>query len=243
LVKDDGGGIYAVKGKQDITYTGKVVGNVISNGIGAGEGTTKTPISSAEGIYMDAGVSGVEITGNTVTATHWGIYLHNAYDITIASNTLYDNAVQFYAKHDKTHAINNINFSGNSLIAQKPDQIVMGLVSSEDDIRNFGSFEKNFYRGLNVDNMFLVQFKASGKLMRDKPLFSTLKQNFGLESTSSEPSLNDKTTKDSDLKIFTNTDSKPRTFALDRNYTDQRSTSYQKSIEVAPYSSVVLFKK
>ncbi len=192
---------------------------------------------------MDADLSDVKLTSNTVTATHWGIYLHNAYDITIANNILYNNAVQFYAKHDKTHAVNNINFSGNSLIAQKPDQILMGLISSEDDIKTFGSFEKNFYRAQTADNMFLIQYKVAGKLIRDKPVFSTLKQNFGLESISSESILNDKITEGSDLKIFTNTDSKPRTFALDRNYTDQRSTSYQQSIEIAPYTSVVLFRK
>ncbi|MEO7801443.1 MAG: right-handed parallel beta-helix repeat-containing protein [Ginsengibacter sp.] len=243
LVKDDGGGIYAVKGKQNITYTGKVAGNIISNGIGAGEGTTKTPVSSAEGIYMDGGVSGVEITGNTITATHWGIYLHNAFDITVANNTLYNNGVQFYAKHDKTHAINNINFSGNKLIAQKPDEILIGLVSSEDDIKSFGSFEKNFYKAQNVGNMFLIQYKAAGMLVRDKPTISMLKQNFGFESAASEDILNNKIIGDADFKIFTNVDSKPKEFALDRNYRDQNNSVYQNSIEVAPYTSIVLFRK
>lgn len=243
LVKDDGGGIYAVKGKQDITFAGKIIGNIISNGIGAGEGTTKTPLSSAEGIYMDAGVSGVEIRGNTVTATHWGIYLHNAYSINITDNTLYNNAVQFYAKHDKTHPINDINFSENNLIAQKPDQVLMGLISSEDDIKTFGKFEKNFYNTQNEDNGFLIQYKTSGKLIRDKPLFSTLKQNFGIESASSEPNWKDKTIKNSGFKILTNTDSKPKTFSLEQTYTDKADKQHQKSVEVEPYSSIVLFKK
>lgn len=243
LVKDDGGGIYAVKGKQDITFAGKIIGNIISNGIGAGEGTTKTPLSSAEGIYMDAGVSGVEIRGNTVTAAHWGIYLHNAYSITITDNTLYNNAFQFYAKHDKTHPVNDINFSGNNLIAQKPDQVLMGLISSEDDIKTFGNFEKNFYNAQNADNGFVIQYKAAGKLIRDKPLFSTLKQNFGIESTSSEPNWNDKMINNSGFKILTNTDSKPKTFSLEQTYTDKANRQHQKSVEVDPYSSIVLFKK
>ncbi len=243
IVKDDGGGIYAGRGNQNISFSGKIIGNVVSNGIGAGDGTPKTPLSSAEGIYMDAGASGIEISDNTITNCHWGIYLHNAYDIRITNNTLNNNAVQLYAKHDQNHPINQIDFSNNILIAEKDDDMLMGLRTIGEDIKAIGIFANNLYLPADKKNKIFIQYKQNDVNFNERLSLPEVVQKFGFEKGSDRNFSNDELLKNADYKIFTNTNGTPKTFLLDNNYLDKNQRRYQKSVEVAPYTSVVLFKK
>lgn len=244
FIKDDGGAIYSSNGKKSTNNGRKIVGNIISNGLGAADGTSNKSSSSAEGIYLDDNVNGVEINTNTITNCHWGIYLHNAYNIQVTDNTSYNNAVQFYAKHDKNHVISNISFLRNNLIAQKPDQKVMSLISSEDDIKSFGSFNNNLYRSFNKNNLIYIQYKAAESIVKDRPTLSTMKQMFGFEANSDlNNSDNDADETNTTIRVITNPSNKSKTFTLDQAYIDKMNKPYQKSVTVPPYSSIVLFKK
>ncbi len=244
FLKDDGGGIYAVQGKQNIYYAGKIVGNIISNGIGAGDGTPKKSSSSAEGIYLDDNVYGIDIADNTVTSTNWGIYLHNAYDIVLTGNISYNNAVQLYAKHDKHHPVSNITMTDNNLIAQENDQTVMSLISSLDDIKDFGRFNNNFYTSANKKDMFNIQYKISGNLFRERPGLQELREKYGFEAATTNQLRENENIKDNAaFKIITNRSNKPKSFLLEHTYTDKNRAQYHKSISVPAYSSIILFKK
>lgn len=89
FVKDDGGGIYTVD-MQGLIETGReIVGNIVLNAIGAGQGTTDG--SSAQGIYVDDRADGIAIVGNTVgNSIYASLYVHNGTNLNIRANTFYN---------------------------------------------------------------------------------------------------------------------------------------------------------
>ncbi len=191
---------------------------------------------------MDNGAYGIEISGNTITSVHWGIYLHNAYDMKITGNTSYNNTMQFYARHDKNnHPVTDITFTENNLIAQKNNQIIMSLYSSTHDIKDFGIFTNNFYTPLNKKNMIYVEYKIADQLIKERPTLQNLQDKYGFEKESLYQ--NESLQVHTDVKVLTNSTTKQKTFLLDQPYTDIKKQVYKKSIDVPAYSSIVLLKK
>ena len=65
--------------------------NTVLHGIGNREGTNSPGGSSAMGIYCDNNSSGIQILSNSVANTGFaGIYLHDAHDIIVRNNTVYN---------------------------------------------------------------------------------------------------------------------------------------------------------
>ncbi|RYY19618.1 MAG: hypothetical protein EOP41_09645, partial [Sphingobacteriaceae bacterium] len=146
LAKDDGGGIYTWNnGSNAPQNSNRVVsGNIVLNGIGAPAGTDNTSKAYAHGIYMDDNAGQVEISGNTVAnCATYGVFIHNAHDITIKKNTLYNNGVtQLVMEHDNVAAdkpIYNCTVTGNILLAKTASQLAAEYKSKDDDIANFGT--------------------------------------------------------------------------------------------------------
>ncbi|MEO6329384.1 MAG: Ig-like domain-containing protein, partial [Ginsengibacter sp.] len=151
-VLDDGGGIYTVDGTAGTIRKGrKVTGNIISNGIGAPDGTDNRNIRPAEGIYMDCGSSAVEITNNTIFNVGKGLYIHNSRSIIANNNTMYNNGSQMYVKQNpKEELIRNNAITNNIFFSKNSSQASLSLLSNVDDINLFGRFDSNYYaRPLN----------------------------------------------------------------------------------------------
>lgn len=147
LIKDDGAGIYTWTGSSNQEFHGrKIQGNIILNGVGAIEGTPTTS-SQVEGIYLDDNSSGLEITGNTVgNVKGKGILIHNARNIVVKNNTFYNNGVQLRISHDNLgHPIRNATVSDNIFFSKTADQMTAFISSIKDDIKDMGSFDRNFY--------------------------------------------------------------------------------------------------
>ncbi|HEX8378661.1 MAG TPA: PA14 domain-containing protein [Pedobacter sp.] len=161
LVKDDGGGVYTWNnGANAPGNTGRVVsGNTIINGLGAGEGTAEPGKLFAHGIYIDDNASHVEIANNTVAdCATYGLYIHNAHDIAIKQNTIYNNGVQMVLEHDNIAAdkpVYNIAATENILFSKKASQLVVEFKTKNDDIRNFGTFNNNYYCRPIDDNLVI----------------------------------------------------------------------------------------
>src|SRR5690606_6010200 len=93
LTKDDGGGIYV--GDWFESSGKKITGNIVLNGKGVGEGTNRSYYKAAQGIYIDEPSGGVEISNNTVAfCEDNGVSIHNAHNILINNNNLFDNGTQ-----------------------------------------------------------------------------------------------------------------------------------------------------
>ena len=146
FVKDDGAAIYTAN-SMNLTYKGrKVTGNIVLNGIGAADGTNTTS-SSADGIYMDDDANGVEISGNTITNTNRGIYLHNSRDIIVKNNISFDNSSgQLHMKYDGLGSpLRNHTITNNIFFSKLAKQITSSIYTKVDDIASIGRLDSNYY--------------------------------------------------------------------------------------------------
>lgn len=170
LVKDDGAGIYTYTGSSNMTYTNrKVLGNIVLNGKGAVHGT-KTYEGQihpfAEGIYMDDNSSGVEIIGNSIAnVSNSGIYIHNARNIVIKENKIYNSAVALQLAHDDLgEPIKNLVISNNQFMATHLDQQHVSVRSKGNDLAMMGDFDYNLYgKPLNGISSFSIQLSDPSK--------------------------------------------------------------------------------
>jgi parallel beta-helix repeat protein len=151
FVKDDGGGIYTWNnGNNAVENNNRTIsGNIISNGIGAGEGTNEVGKKFANGIYIDDNAANIIIDGNTAAnCASNGVYIHNARNISVSNNTVYNNQVQLAMVHDDiapNSPVKNNIVTGNILFSLSKDQPVAEYKTRNDDLVGFGSFSNNYY--------------------------------------------------------------------------------------------------
>lgn len=163
FVLDDGGGIYTWNNSGTQTYHGIVVtGNIILNGIGAGNGTNDPTSLAAEGIYADDNSSNIVYSDNTIAhCANDGIFLHNAHEIELRNNTCFNNYTQLRAAHDNISVnapIRNIMMYRNKFFSRLPDQDVFKFSTISNDISVFGTADSNYYaRPLDDDYIFLTK--------------------------------------------------------------------------------------
>ncbi len=151
FIKDDGGGIYTWNNASDAVehFGGIVKGNIILNGTGAPYGTNDKTYLPSNGIYIDDNAGNLQVSNNTVAhCAQYGIFMHNAHNCDIINNTVFDNATQLAMIHDNIAAdktvINNI-IKQNIFFSKYQDQTVAIFKSLNNDIKNFGNFDTNFY--------------------------------------------------------------------------------------------------
>jgi parallel beta-helix repeat protein len=159
FVKDDGGGIYTQTANPLLANANRrVVNNIVVNGPGANEGTPAPAYVPASGIYMDDNTDHVEIDSNTVANNAIaGIYLHNAQDIAIRNNILFNNLSQIRMQHDPqavNSRISNIVIQDNLLFAKTPGQLMYDYYVADDTISQYGAIKNNFYYRGDATNDF-----------------------------------------------------------------------------------------
>ena len=148
LTKDDGAGVYV--GDWSKTYNKNIIGNIILNGLGNGDGTDNPEIRQAEGIYVDDLSQSVNIENNTIAkCAHNGIKIHNAKDINVFDNVVFDNGIQISLEQDHYNPtstyIRNNNIKNNTFFSKDENQTVARITSHQDDITAFGEFDSNAY--------------------------------------------------------------------------------------------------
>lgn len=169
FVKDDAGGIYTGNSYGNTEKVGrKIRDNIILNGVGAVEGTPHASWALA-GIYMDDGTCGVEITGNTAANTIentmlMGVYIHNAFNITVKDNLLYNNRNQIYMNNDDltTHVVRNVAVSNNVFFSRHPSQTILQQKSTDNDLPLFGTMGGNCYARPIGDNFGIITTFKNG---------------------------------------------------------------------------------
>src|SRR5690606_17765752 len=169
LIKDDGGGIYTWSGSSSERHKGReIVGNIVLNGKGNSDGTPAAKMSSipAEGIYIDDYASGIEIKGNTVANVGGkGIFIHNARDLIIQNNTLYNNNYQISILQDASDLPTRNNLIRNNLlISHAHDQKNVAIRSNHADIELLSVFEKNHHINLTRSPVISVHYLSKENL-------------------------------------------------------------------------------
>lgn len=172
-VKDDGAGIYV--GDWRVTTRKTIIGNRVSNGVGAPLGTSPVaPNPPVEGIYIDDNSAGVSIAANSVSnCPDAGIKIHNARDVKIEGNSLVNSGIQLLLAEDtfSSHSsVRNILCKGNRFICRSAGQLCLNMISTADDLDSFVKMDGDFYfrPGENPQVIRLVSkiWSASG-LTRD----------------------------------------------------------------------------
>ena len=193
LTKDDGGGIYTWNnGSNAPTNSNRVItGNTVLNGVGAPGGTDGPNKRFAHGIYIDDNAAQVEISSNTVAnCATYGVYIHNAHDIAIKQNTLYNNATQLYMEHDNVAAdkpIYNCTVTGNVLFAKLATQLSAEYKTKDNDIANFGTFDQNsYYRPQDNDLSIGVLQQVNGTYSYNQLSVESWKALYGKDANSTK---------------------------------------------------------
>ncbi|WP_147205338.1 right-handed parallel beta-helix repeat-containing protein, partial [Segetibacter aerophilus] len=165
FVKDDGGAIYTWNNGSNppVNNDRKVIGNIVENGIGAPEGTADKSKKYAHGIYIDDNATNVDVSSNTVANCNgFGLYIHNARDLVIKNNTIYNNEVQLEMQHDDiapNSPVRNNTVTDNILFSLYATQPVAEYKTKNDDLANFGTFDNNYYCRPIEDNAVINTLK------------------------------------------------------------------------------------
>ncbi len=240
LVKDDGGGIYTQS-----TGNGKIISyNIILNGIGSNAGTNNCcGFSSAMGIYCDDNSSGVQVLNNSVANISFaGIYLHDAHDIILEENTVYNcSKTGLLVKNDVNKTfIRNITIEKNIFFAREASQLAFNVASLHNDVTSFGTIDFNYYvRPLGNGLVFDADPTNAGG-SHNLYSFKDWQTYSGYDAHSHKAPITIKNV--SDLRFEYNATSFSKTVSLSGEYIDVTGKSYQGTIEIAPFSSAVLIR-
>lgn len=254
LLRDDAGGIYTGYANE----TGKIIdGNIILNSEGTSAGTNKpSAYTLARGIYIDEGGTSITISNNSVAyGNNSGIFIHNANNITVTNNTVYDNGTG-----NVSSSLGQMEFQYNPVIPSSAN-IIRGNVLTKNIFFSKTAIQPTLYY-------------SSSSTLTDAKLFGTANGNYYAKPISNSNYINFVTTTSpwpgvfyslptwqvfsgqdaqsfatpkaitdtNDLRFEYNATSSNKTISLDANYIDVTGKSYNGSITLAPYSSAVLIK-
>ncbi|HZG25083.1 MAG TPA: right-handed parallel beta-helix repeat-containing protein, partial [Chitinophagaceae bacterium] len=246
MVKDDASGIYTWNNipNSPATYGTKITGNLILNGIGAGDGTEHPDYFPANGIYMDDNTANVEITGNTVANCGlFGMYIHNARNITITNNTLFNNVSQIVFRQDQHSSapIRGIVLKNNVLFSKTGNQLTAEFSSETNDLGDHGISDNNYHvRPLDPGNIIYASYHSNGSFYGNAVTLDTWKGMFGKDIHSQGTPV---TISSPDLIRFEyNPTFSSKSIPLDGTYIDARSNTYNGSITLGPLSGAALIK-
>jgi parallel beta-helix repeat protein len=238
LTKDDGAGIYI--GDWSKTTNKRVEGNIVLHGVGNSAGATYANSLQAEGIYIDDNSESVIIADNTVSqCANNGIKIHNAKDISISNNIVFNNGVQLRLEQDHYLAsssyIRNNNIKNNTFVSNG-QQSTAKFSSHQDDITSFGKIDSNFYsQSQNVSgNNIKASVVKNGKGVNQNYNLSNWQTAYGKDKFSTQLPANNS------VLFEYNASSTAKTIALSKPYTDVHNKVYHDKITISPYSSVLL---
>ncbi len=240
-IKQDGGGIYA-QGKKTEVYSGtQIIGNIVTNGLGAPEGTSTTNNNSI-GIYIDDFLNNIDIEGNTVANSGVGIYLHNNKNITMINNTSFNNSrTQFQISSDKKdYPVSAISMNSNIFFAKLSNQMVSALTSLDNNFEQFGSMNNNVYTRPVSESGNLFQKKIGKQASSYYTLEKSQLAYPSLEKGSKKAPLSVDDV--SRIKFNYNPTLDNKTVDLDGKYVDVNNTKYSGKIILKPFTSLILIK-
>ncbi len=190
FVIDDGGGIYTGQGLGDNTvYNSKsIIGNIITNGIGATAGTDNTSYIATQGIYLDDNTNHVSVLNNTVAnCGQTGIFNHNATNINIANNTLYNNGKEQFLLVRVSNPVSNVTLKNNIMFSKTASQLVSRIESyyGSNNLPGIGTVDSNYYcRPIDNNYIFYDLYQVGSTYYTSYENLSTWQSKFGFDAHS-----------------------------------------------------------
>jgi len=252
-ILDDGGGIYTYTGNEDPLVNVVIDGNVITEGIGAPEGTNLAFPAIAAGIYCDNESEDIVIKNNTIyRARKYGIHLNENNHIDIEDNTVFDTWETQSAKtasqlkvsypYNQPDNIANININRNIFVSKLANQYTIDFYSYYDArIQLFGTANNNVYARPIDDNKTIYADQPSEWSGSKEAKTLTEWQTFSGQDANSTKSPQAVTSED-DLRFEYNATTSTKTVSLSIPMIDMRGVQYASSVTLQPFTSVVLLK-
>jgi len=242
LVKDDGAGIYTWNNSPDRVELPKqfVQNNIVINAIGNSFGTNSER-PEAYGIYMDDNVSMIEVSGNTVANTYFGIFNHNAHHISYLDNILYNNHAQAVWSRDRPIVIEGLDVRGNVFFSKaRQNTARFWDIAGENTIASFGTFDNNFY--CNPEE------KDGPSINIIEPKKNGINNTFTLQQWNSAAKYGrkDKNSKPVPVRskeyLIFNATSQVKAFPLRKKCIDLKGKKYAGTIRLKPFESMIVFE-
>lgn len=161
LVYDDGGGVYIHQTNQNVIISK----NIVKNGKGNNQGTTREIGYATNGIYLDNYCNNVSVIDNTIiNISNNGIFLQNsANNNSIKNNYIWSNSGSaFFAKNYISGVTDYYNIvQGNNFLTSLYDGVCYNATSEV----NHCSTNKNYYikpfsdqaNNFPINNMYTIQ--------------------------------------------------------------------------------------
>jgi len=219
----DGGGIYT---DNDATIANglQILNNIV---IGSGD----------NGIYCDAQTNHVEIGNNTVSdCARAALFINNNNNMNVHNNTTYNSLYGLWVDN-LVYVLTNVTMKNNIFLAKVPSQktALYNLVSSS--IPSTLVADSNYYARPVDDSLSILLYLNSTYRNISLSNWKSLSSK-DLNSGKSPKTLTDT----SNIRFEYNSNSFVKTLILDANYMDVTNTSYNGSVTLAPYTSIVLIK-
>lgn len=156
--KSDGGGINSFIGfHSKTTNHAHIIGNVISNGIGAPDGSSPTNTSKfrGDGIYLDVNCSGNEVRDNTIFNCYAGTFFHFATNSSFINNNLFNNrftGIDLHMRNSDTASYTrSMVVKNNKIIAENATQKTIELITDANDLGLLGTIDSNYFATFNTN--------------------------------------------------------------------------------------------
>ncbi len=124
-----------------------ILNNLILEVLGNIDGTPAGYAKNVGGIYLDDGVAGISVSGNTVQGATNSIKIHNGGNHTISNNILYgsDNELIFQQENSLAHGgISGNKITGNQLYPTTQN-FAINSTSTFSDVVKFATYDTNHY--------------------------------------------------------------------------------------------------
>ena len=149
-IKDDGAGIYAGLGSTGNSSLMQIKYNIVGDGNppNIAYGTANLDIKHINGVYCDRRNNNVTIEGNTMyNCAYFGLFLHNARNVRILKNVMFDNNRAFGLMHSNTGdpAMRGIRAQNNEMFSMDISQEILQFYSAKNDHNSFGTIDNNYY--------------------------------------------------------------------------------------------------
>jgi uncharacterized protein YegP (UPF0339 family) len=238
-IMDDGAGITGGgRFTSKLIDTGNTITeNVILNGIGAKAGTSAaegTLGGQSNGIYTADNISYLTVSNNTIyNCAFNGLFIKWIDYVNVTGNTVY-NCGTVMSLQDFAANQNHKTISNNKFIAKSANQLVANYRNDYESVfTSISVADNNYYCRPILENNKTIDMKGYKSL-------SQWQAYSGLEANSKISPVT--VTSENDLQFEYNASKTVKTVSLSRPMIDVAGTKYGSSVNLQPYTSVVLLK-
>ncbi|MFD1316856.1 T9SS type A sorting domain-containing protein [Namhaeicola litoreus] len=239
LISHDGGGIKTGAPSYDVVSAD---GSIIRNNITVNRNLGDKWLVA--GIYIDDTTKDVLVSGNTISESYWGVYLHNNKRISLLDNKIYNTQKNgLLMVEDRNGVLGEMKgniVEDNQIFMLKTDETVLRIRNSIGDHFDFARMDNNKYYNPYYNNTVSLKIASSNGRYLNLPDWRKI-SNKDIKSSNNNFNWQVKNPEDR-VRLIYNSEFNDKTFPLGaKNWEDLDGKIYAGNITLKPFSSVILF--